>query len=160
MLKYNFLFLFSLLFSCQSVSQNRGITFQNAVKQGISFEHLDSIYTSAIHADSSLAVFKTEIEEEELLQAYTKLLQDFGKFLSANNFKWEKPTKCFNRIYFSADGTIDYFLYNFLGSSENKPNEENQKEFDRLLNVFISDYKISITADKKFAQCSPTTYKP
>lgn len=155
------LMIIVLLTTClQTFGQRLGMTFQAAEKQGISIEHLDSLYTSAVNTDTSIAVFKTEKEQEALYQAYVKLLQDFGKFLSKNNYKWEKPTKCFNRIYFNSNGTIDYFLFNFLGKTEDKPTENVEKEFTRLLNVFISDYKFSLTANKKFAQCSPTTYMP
>jgi hypothetical protein len=144
----------------QTFGQHIGLTFQDAEKQGVSIKHLDSLYRSAVHGDTSLAVFKTEKEQDALQQAYVKLLQDFGKFLSENNFKWEKSTKCFNRIYFNADGTIDYFLFNFLGKAEDKPYEEIVKEFQRLLNAFISDYQFSLTSKSKFAQCSPTTFMP
>lgn len=48
-------------------------------------------------------------------QEYVNLIFGLNAFLSENNFEWEKPTRCFNRIYFSSDGTIDYFLYNFTG---------------------------------------------
>ncbi|GBL35750.1 hypothetical protein EMGBS15_13450 [Filimonas sp.] len=113
-----------------------------------------------MHSDTSQAVFKTEKEQDAMIQGYTRLLQDFGKFLSANRFTWGQPTRYFNRIYFNADGTIDYFLFNFLGNTEDKPSEENQTEFQRHLNLFIKDYKISVTAKTKFAQCSPTTYLP
>jgi len=160
MIKANFIITVLLIISFQSFGQHLGLTFQNAEKQGISIKHLDSIYISAVHTDTSLAVFKTETEQEAMQQAYIKLLQDFGKFLSENNFKWEKPTRCFNRIYFSADGTIDYFMFNFLGKPEDKPAENIEKEFQKLLNVFILDYKFSLTAKTKFAQCSPTTYMP
>lgn len=158
MIKANVIITVLLTISFQTFGQHLGLTFQNAEKQGISIKHLDSVYTSAVHTDTSLAVFKTESAQEAMQQAYIKLLQDFGKFLSENNFKWEKPTRCFNRIYFNADGTIDYFLFNFLGKPEDKPAENIEKEFQRLLNVFISDYKFSLTAKTKFAQCSPTTY--
>ncbi|MFN3917452.1 MAG: hypothetical protein ACK4K0_06895 [Flavobacteriales bacterium] len=160
MIRANFIITVLLTISFQTFGQQRGLTFQNAEKQGISIKHLDSVYISAVHTDTSLAVFKTETEQEAMQQAYIKLLQDFGKFLLENNFKWEKPTRCFNRIYFNADGTIDYFLFNFLGKLEDKPAENIEKEFQRLLNVFIADYKFSVTAKTKFAQCSPTTYMP
>lgn len=160
MIKVNFIITVLLTISFQTFGQHLGLTFQNAEKQGISIKHLDSVYTSAVHTDTTLAVFKTESEQEAMQKAYIKLLQDFGKFLSENNFKWDKPTRCFNRIYFNADGTIDYFLFNFLGKPEDKPSENIEKEFQRLLNVFISDYKFSLTAKTKFAQCSPTTYMP
>ena len=160
MTKTNFIITVLLTTCLQTFGQHLGLTFQNAEKQGISIKHLDSLYKSAVHTDTSLAVFKTEKEQGALQQAYVKLLQDFGKFLSENNFKWETPTRCFNRIYFNSDGTIDYFLFNFLGKTEDKPAEIIEKEFQRLLNVFISDYKFSLTAKTKFAQCSPTTYMP
>ncbi len=160
MIKANFIITVLLTISFQTFGQRLGMTFQTAEKQGISIKHLDSLFTSAVNTDTSIAVFKTEKEQEALHQAYIKLLQDFGKFLSDNNFKWEKPTKCFNRIYFNPNGTIDYFLFNFLGKPEDKPAENTEKEFIRLLNDFISDYKFSLTAKKQFAQCSPTTYMP
>jgi hypothetical protein len=151
----------ALLTTClHTFGQRIGMTFQEAEKNGISIQKLDSLYTSAVHSDTSKAVFKTEKEQEELYQAYVKLLQDFGQFLNDNNFHWEKPTKCFNRIYFDPNGSIDYFLFNFLGKTEEKPTENIQIEFARLLNAFISDYYFSLTAPEPFAQCSPTTYMP
>lgn len=143
-----------------SFAQQLGLTFDEAEKQGIRISYLDSIYPSAVHNDTSLAVFKTESEQQKMYEAYVKLRQEFGNFLSENNFKWEKPTRCFNRIYFNNNGSINYFLFNFLGKEEAKPTPEKQKEFKRLLNLFIKNYSIQITANTKFAQCSPTTYMP
>lgn len=156
--KSNFILFFFFLNSWQTLGQRLGLTFQEAEKQGIPILHLDSVYKSAIHSDTSLAVFKTETEQNSMQKAYIQLLQDFGRFLSSNNFKWERPTRCFNRIYFNSDGTTDYFLFNFLGDTSYKPSEKNEKEFKRLLNLFISDYKLSLTAKTPFVQCSPTTY--
>ncbi len=158
--KTYFILSFLLITCLQSLSQHIGLTFQDAEKQGISIQQLDSLYASAVHTDTSLAVFKTDKEQESLQQAYVKLLQDFNQFLFENNFKWEKPTRCFNRIYFSSNGTIDYFLFNFIGNTEEKPPENVEKEFQRLLNLFIEEYKFSLSAKNKFAQCSPITFIP
>ncbi|MGV3631649.1 MAG: hypothetical protein ACO1O6_10590 [Bacteroidota bacterium] len=151
--------LFLALFS-SCFGQHLGLSFQEAEKQGISVKKLDSLYRSALHADTLQAVFRTEQEQELMQQAYIRLLQDFGKFLSSGGFRWDKPTRCFNRIYFHADGTIDYFLFNFTGSETDKPSAEKQQEFQRLLNSFISDYRFPVTASTGFAQCSPTIYQP
>lgn len=148
-----------LILCLPTFSQHRAITIQDAEKQGISISHLDSIYKSAVHVDTLQSVFKTDTEQQAMYEAYVKLLQDFGKFLTTNNFKWEKPTKGFNRIYFNSDGTIDYFIYNF-STSEDQFSQQKQNEFNRLLNLFIKDYKISVTATTKFAQCSPVNYVP
>lgn len=141
--------------------QQRGMTFQEAEISGIRISFLDSTFKSAVHVDSTKAVFKTEKEQESMGKAYIKLLQDLGKHLSDNNFHWDKPTRCFNRIYFNPDGTIEYFLFNFIGKSiEERPSDEQQEMFKKLLNDFIKHYKIDMKADTKFAQCSPTTYMP
>lgn len=144
----------------ECIGQNLGLTFQEAEAKGISISKLDSLYQSAVHVDTSQAVFKTDSELQAMQQSYIKLLQDLGDFLSENDFHWKEPTRCFNRIYFDSDGTIDYFLFNFLGKPEDIPSAERQKEFERLLNTFIEDYQFPLSAEKKFAQCSPTTYMP
>ncbi len=158
------LFLIVILLSNFYIfGQHLGLSFKEAEKKNISIELLDTHYKSAIHSDTSQAVFKTEIEQVALQQAYVKMLQDFGKFLSENNFKWEKPTRCFQRIYFKPDGTVDYFLYNFLTKNvepKDQLSEEKQVDFDRLLNIFIKNYQFSVKANVKFAQCSPATYRP
>lgn len=149
-----------LFFFNQAQAQHYSATIEAAAKKGIFIKSLDSIYQSAVHSDTSLAVFKTDEEQKLLNTAYTKLLQDFGHFLKSNNFIWLKDTRCWNRIYFNADGSIDYFLYHFTGTAEVQPPISMQVEFDRLLNIFIQDYNIQITAKVKFAQCSTVTYTP
>ena len=131
------------------------LTVKRAETIGISARHLDSLYKSAIHSDVSLAVFKSQEEQAELLKAYTSLIQDLAAFLKSNNFQWQKPTRCFNRIYFNQEGAIDYFLYNFPAI---ELEAEKEKEFDRLLNLFIKDYRFPLKANEKFAQCSPIKY--
>lgn len=160
MTKKTFILTVLLIASFQSIGQHLAITFQEAQKQGVIIKQLDSIYQSALDIDTTKAVFKTELMQDSMQNEYIKLLQNFGNHLSKNNFIWTKPTRCFNRIYFNTDGTIDYFLFNFLGNSEDKPSKEKQEKFQKLLNIFITDYKIGITAPRKFAQCSPTTYMP
>src|SRR5687768_2482668 len=149
-----------LCVTCSLVAQPLGITFQEAESKGIIIKSLDIIYLSAVHVDTTLAVFTTDEEQALVVQEYSKLMQEFGSFLKTNHFIWEKPMKCFNRIYFNQDGAIDYFIFNFRGTPEEKPTAEQELEFTRLLNLFISDYKTSLKADTKFAQCSPVTYMP
>lgn len=156
--------IFCFIFFCASrlaiYGQPIGLSFQEAEKRGISISILDSIYKSAVHTDSLLSVFTTEKDQLAMHQAYVQLLRDLGQFLASEKFVWEKPTRCFNRIYFSADGSIDYFLFNFLGSEKEKPSESIQMEFLSLLNRFILNYTLPISAPVKFAQCSPTTFMP
>ncbi len=133
----------------------KAMTFAEADKQGISIESLDRLYASGIHADTSLAVFRNNIDEYIL--AYQNLLQDLGNYLKRNNFDWEKPTNGFNRIYFHKDGSIDFFLYNFRPG---QLTEEQEKKFAELLSGFIKDHHFALSADKDFAQCSPVTYMP
>jgi hypothetical protein len=139
----------------QSLGQSKSMSFQNAEKQGISFEHLDSLYKSAVHSDIKLAVFKTAEEQANLQKAYVGFLQRLGSFLKSHQFKWEKQTRCYNRIYFNSTGTVDYFFYNF---GREQISAEKEEEFGRLLNIFVKDHKFSLTASENFAQCSPVKY--
>ena len=148
-------FIVFVIFTTHAVGQGKALTFQEAEKQGMPFQQLDSTYKSAVHADINLAVFKSPEEQAKLQQAYAQLLQDLGTFLRKNNFVWEKQTRGMNRIYLSPDGRINYFLYNFP-AGQLRP--EKEKEFSRLLNLFIQDYTFNLTANEKFAQCSPVKY--
>lgn len=111
-------------------------------------------YQSALNDDSTKAVFVGQ--EKEFYEGYVSMLQALGKHLTANNFKWDKATRCFNRIYFNKDGEIDYFLFNFY-PGQIEPDKE--KEFEKLVNTFVQTYTFPLPADKKFAQCSPVTYQ-
>lgn len=151
-----------LLFFNNLHSQSKVFSVEEAQKIGINIEKLDLEYKSAVHIDSTKAVFRTEAQQQKLQESYIKLLQDFGSFLNKNNFKWESKTKCFQRIYFAPNGKIDYFIYNFKLKNvlpENLISEEKQKEFEHLLKLFVKDYTFFTSANEKFAQCSPTSYQ-
>jgi len=82
------------------------------------------------------------------------MLQDLADFLKKNDFTWGKTTRCFNRIYFKSNGSIDYFLYMF-----NTPiDPEKEQQFDALQNQFIQSYKFGMAAPVNFSQCGPVVY--
>ncbi len=153
--KFNVCFVLLFIVITNALAQDKVFTEKEAESRGKSYQRLDGMYASALHANPILAVFKTSQEQEDFQKAYLKFMQDLNLFLKANNFSWGKQTTCFNRIYFSANGTVDYFLYNFH-SSQITP--EKEKEFDRLLKLFVKDHKFSLTAKEKFSQCSPYKY--
>ncbi len=130
-----------------------GTTFNDAQQRGINMSHLDSIYKSGAHIDSTKAAFAGH--EEEFFDSWKKMLVDFATFLKKNGFKWNKPTKCFNRIYFKNDGSIVYFLYNFRSG---EIDESKEKEFNSLLNEFIKTYKFPMTNKVNFSQCGSVSY--
>lgn len=144
--------LLFILLSFAAVSQ-QAMTFNAAGSKGIRLTYLDSTYKSGLHSDSTKAVFGNK--QAEFIAAYRQLLQDLGNHLRSKGFTWGKETRCFNRIYFSQDGTIDYFLYNF---NKDQITPEQEKAFDTYLNEFIKTYHFPLTADTKFSQCSPVVY--
>jgi virulence-associated protein VapD len=154
------IFCFSI---CNAFSQNKAIPFKDAEKHGVMKTRLDSIYQNAVDIDTSKAVFKSQKEQDTLVDKFNKLFDDLGQFLEAHNFHWEKQTRCFNKVYFNEDGRIDYFLYNFLTKNikiEDQISNEKQLEFDKLLNQFLRDYKFPVKAKTKFSQCTTSKYLP
>ncbi|MCC5920112.1 MAG: hypothetical protein LAT68_11725 [Cyclobacteriaceae bacterium] len=141
--------------------QQGAMTIQEARIAGVEMTYLDSIFISAIHTDTSQALFKTAKEWDMVAKSYRKLLRDLSKHLNKNKYYWEQPTRMYSRAYFNSDGTIAYFLYNFIGkTAEEKPSYEQQEAFKKLANDFIVDYKFKMKADMKFAQCITTTFMP
>ncbi|MBB6005212.1 hypothetical protein [Arcicella rosea] len=127
------------------------MTFKQAEEIGIS-KKLDSLYRGGIDSDSTKSVFK---DQKSYIQSYQKFIFQLADFLAKNNFKWGKQVRCFNRIYFSKQGTVDYFLYNF---KEGEITPEQEKEFRNLLQKFIQQVKFGLKTDTQFAQCSPVRY--
>lgn len=129
-------------------------TINKAEQQGITIDHLDSLYMSAVHVDSNKAVFKSEAAADSLAHCYNRFIADFGKYLNQYHFKWTGPTRCWNRIYFHADGSVDYYLFSF----KTKVSEAQTVEYKRLFRYYALTHKIGITALCNFAQCSPVLY--
>jgi hypothetical protein len=145
-----------LIFTALSAkAQHVASTFQQAESTNHSMQKLDEIYPSALHSDSTKAVFKGAAQAQ-FINAYKTMLYDLNTYLNENNFTWGKPTRIFNRIYFKPDGSIDYYLVNLAlpGTDTSKA-----KQFIPLLSQFVKTYKIKITAKTKFAQCSPVMYQ-
>lgn len=143
-------------FSCNE--NQKGLTIQEAERNGILFDSLNIIYKSAVSVDTSRAVFKVDADIEKAHIAYQNLLNDFGKFLTKNNFKWPFSTTCFQKVYFSKDGTIDYFLFNFLGEPPYEVTVDQELKFKNLLNEFIKGYSYPVTANMKYSQCGTVVY--
>lgn len=148
------LLLLTLFTSSFVIAQPLATTFESAEEMGISIQELDSTYQSAVHSVEELGVFNHK--QTEFIGSYTKLHQDLAKHLAKNGFSWPNGIKLFTRVYFAADGSIDYFL---LNPRQSGISDVENKLFFNLLNSFVMDYKIPLTADTKFAQCSPVTYK-
>jgi Na+/phosphate symporter len=147
------LLMVMLLFVKTAFAQHIADSFQNAEAKGYSMQALDKQYPSAI--GSGNVVFKGD-NEKHLITAYTTMIQDLNSYLNKNDFKWGSKVHIFNRIYFEPDGSISYYLVNLAPTGLT---EAKQARFLTLLNAFIQDYKIDITAKTRFAQCSPVVYQ-
>lgn len=131
----------------------QAMRFEEAKEKGI-YPAIEDNYKSAVHSDMELAVFKSDEDVRRHTEAYQSFLQGLGRFLLDNNFKWEETARCFNRIYMAPDGTIRYFLYQFRTPLA----AEKEKEFGRLLNLYITQNKFGVSAPENFHQCSPVVY--
>ncbi|MBA9078838.1 MULTISPECIES: hypothetical protein [Rufibacter] len=150
-------FFFLLLMGLLQVAKAQKVvsSFQQAEGTAHSMQKLDARYKSAVHADSSLAVFRGN-DQARLVQAYQQLLQELGRHLAQNNFTWGKPTRCFNRFYFSPDGSVDYYLFHL---NPQEVDAQKQAEFQRLMHQFIQTHRLSVQAPVRFSQCSPVVYQ-
>lgn len=152
-MKKSILILF--LFCAKFNFGQKAFRIDECEKYSTSTKELDSTYKSALHSEPNLGLFNSN--SEEFIAAYQKMLSDLNSYLNKKDFNWEAITKGFNRIYFSKDGKIEYFIYSF------KPNQlssEKMEQFQVLLSEFISFYQFPMKSSDGFAQCSPVTYMP
>lgn len=144
----------AILFIGYVANAQQVMPITHADSLGVNIKLLDSLYQSGIHSDASKAVFADQ--QEDYITAYYSMLHELSAYLSQNDFKWGGQIRCFNRIYFAADGSIDYFLYSF---KEGEITAEQATQFADLLNKFAQNYRFGLTKDVKFAQCSPVNYR-
>lgn len=149
------LLLLFINLSTETKAQAKIMSILESEKSGTSIQHLDSLYKSAVHSNPELAVFKTSDEQQMLQKAYIQFFQELAAFLNKNKFDWEQKTRCFNRIYINKDGTIEYFLYSF---NKEQITEKKEKKFNKLLSQYLQENKFPISANERFAQCSPIAY--
>jgi hypothetical protein len=96
-------------------AQTRIFNLSDSTADRPSVAELDANFRSAVHSDSALTVFKSDTDRELLITAYQAFVNKMSKYLTDHGFKWEQPTRIFNRFYMRPDGTIEYYIYKVLG---------------------------------------------
>lgn len=71
-------FLSITIFTYTCYGQGKALSFEEAQRQGIQYQHLDSLYKNALHADSTKALFQTTEEGEHFEKAYLQFIHDLG----------------------------------------------------------------------------------
>ncbi|MCA6361969.1 MAG: hypothetical protein IM638_02965 [Bacteroidetes bacterium] len=156
-----FLFLLSALLMYEALDAQKVMSFAQISRENIRVSWLDSNYVSAVHTDTALAVFKTENAQQKFSAAYTAFIQKLAAFLTANGFEFKQEQRCFNRVYFDANGKAEYFIYSFSNKGIEPQNQvagERLTEFERLVTLFLQQEKIAVHSPVPFAQCSPVVY--
>ena len=71
--------------------------------------------TASTRAPSTAILRKPYLgrQQQEFTTSCQHLLKDLNLYLHEHGYSWKQPTRCFNRLYFHADGSIAYFLYHF-----------------------------------------------
>lgn len=146
--------LIALLVLATTAQAQSAMSLETAKEKGLKITVMDSLYKSGIHDDPSKAVFAQE--QSAYISAYFNMLKEINSYLNTHNFRWGNFTRCFNRIYFNEDGSIEYFIYDF---DEGNMTDAKRQEFEKLLNMFVAKYKFPLSKNMKFAQCGATNFK-
>ncbi|QCK16698.1 hypothetical protein DCC35_19145 [Mangrovivirga cuniculi] len=151
-----------LIFGCENstktkeTNQNKTtnikpITFSLAEEEEL--KKLDSLNLDSSYANLLSPAYNSEENIKEVRRSWSKLHQDLGKYLVEQNFNWginDSSISLFNKIYFSEDGTIDYYAFKVITPSVS---DDKVDEFELLLKEFSSEVKLDLNQKKNFAQC-------
>lgn len=110
---------------------------------------IDGAFRSAIHVDSSQAVFH---DQQAWVTEYKKMYGALSKHLKAEGLVLSKPLRLNVRCYFRPDGSIGHIAYKHAPTDLD---EQQAKLFNQLLEAFARAYKVSFSANEPFKQCGP-----
>ena len=85
------------------------------------------------------------------LDEWTRFLMDMGKALTKAGLEREKDYRLWLRGHYSADGSVDYFFYNFL--SNDLPSPEWEAQFQEVIKEYIKTFRFNYPINRKFSQC-------
>lgn len=146
--------VFVLLTVCLS-AQTTAFPVSNMASQGLLIESLYQQYPKAItEQNEDVPVFAGS--EDVCYTAYVKFITEFALYLKDQRFRWGRATKCYNQIFFSEDGQVDYFIYEFPKGSISL---EKQSEYQRLLNQFLHSFCFKVTGNQSFSLNGYITFK-
>lgn len=142
----------------QVSAQTKIMHFGDPEDAGITVKQLDAQFKSAIHSDTTLAVFKSKDDQSRLISSYRDFLKAMGMYLRKSAFEWEEPLRLFNRFYFNPQGEVAYYVYNFQGPSA-RIAEKDRDKFEEVISAFFKTHTLGIKASRPYAQCSPVTFQ-
>ena len=85
------------------------------------------------------------------LDEWTRFLMDMGKALTKAGLEREKDYRLWLRGHFSADGSVEYFFYNFL--CNDAPSPEWEAQFQEVVKEYIKTFRFNYPINRKFSQC-------
>ncbi|MEC3906269.1 hypothetical protein VOI54_04525 [Tamlana sp. 2201CG12-4] len=115
--------------------------------------NLDSIYLNLLDPRNV-----TEAEYQKVGKSWTEFHKNVSDFIKSENFKWEVPDSTItvmNRIYFSKDGTVDFYTFKIRNQSVST---EKRTEYEKVLQKFCENVKIDLYRNERYAQCGKIKY--
>ena len=85
------------------------------------------------------------------LDEWTRFLFGIGDALTKAGLEREKDYRLWLRGHFSADGSVEYFFYNFFG--QNTPSAEWETQFREVIKEYVKTFRFNYPINRKFSQC-------
>ena len=160
----HFLSYFSILFLFSFADINAQtivLSIDTMYKYAIAEDSLIKLYPQAINNNNKLSILKSAKEQQAFQMSYNSMFREFATFLRTHDFKWEKNTSCFHRIYCRNNGIIDLFTFSFLKKANESSaiNDEKYNQYAYLLKEFLKNYKLNIKTKSRFSYSSPYIYQ-
>ena len=115
--------------------------------------NLDSIYPNLLDPKNI-----TDSEKEVVFNSWISFHDKLSDFIKEENFEWEvddSKVKVYQKIYFTQNGEIEYYLYNIRSEIVSK---EKKEEFGNLIKKFSPNVKLDMVRKGKYAQCGTNVY--
>ena len=115
---------------------------------------LDSLYLDLLNRETV-----TDSVRKNIFNSWSNFHDKLDDFMKKENFEWEIDSldvKVYQRVYFTKDGEIEYYLYNIKNELVSL---EKKVEFGKLIEKFSQNAKFEIMRNEKYSQCGTNVYK-
>ena len=85
------------------------------------------------------------------LDEWRRFLFGMCNALTKAGLEREKDYRLWLRGHYSADGSVEYFFYNFLG--QDMPSPEWEAQFQEVMKEYIKTFRFNYPINRKFSQC-------
>ncbi len=129
------------------------MTFEAAGASGLRVSELEQTYNVELGAEETLYCPPMDAHREEMM--FREMRYQLADSLKAWGLRWNRTTVIKNRVFFDAEGKLDYYIYS-VSPPFASPSE--RIRFEEHITGFFTAYRLPCVPSTLVARCANITF--